>query len=375
MRVPLLDLAASHRELKAELAHAIAAVVESGGFIGGAEVQAFEAEFAAYLGAAHAVGVANGTDALELALQAAGVGPGDVVLTVPFTFAATLEAIVRVGAQPAFVDLRDDDYTMDVDAAAERFARGPVKALIPVHLYGHPANLDRLVPLAHAQGAVVIEDAAQAHGAWCPVGGARRRAGAVGDLGCFSFYPTKNLGAMGDAGAVVTNDPALAGRVRLLANHGEAAKYQHTIANGRNSRLDAVQAAILRVKLRRLDAWNAARRMAATRYGERLCALPVRLPIEQPGYEAVYHQYVIRVAARDAVRAALAARGIATAVHYPLALHEQPGFRGLDFGAPRFPIAEQCARDVLSLPLHPHLTTEQIEAVVQALHDCVERAA
>lgn len=370
MKVPLLDLTAEYRELRAELDAAIARVISSAAFIGGDEVAAFEKEFAAYLGARHAIGVANGTDALELALQALGVGTGDAVLTVPFTFAATLEAIVRVEATPVFVDVAED-FTIDVDAAAETFQRRAIRAVIPVHLYGLPADLDRLVPLARAHGAAVIEDAAQAHGAWCLVGGQRRRAGSVGDAACFSFYPTKNLGAMGDAGAVVTSREEVAERVRLLARHGEASKHRHVIPNGRNSRLDALQAAVLRAKLGRLDAWNAVRRRIAARYNELLADAPIRLPIERSGTEHVYHQYAIRVGGREGLRAALAARGVDTAVHYPVALHRQEGFRDLGYGAGAFPVAERCATEVVSLPMSPHLSDEAVVYVARVIRDAL----
>ena len=373
MQVPLLDLAAQYHELRRELDEAVARVIASSAFISGVEVQAFEQEFAAYLQARHVIGVANGTDALELALQALGIGPGDAVLTVPFTFFATLEAIVRAGATPVFADIHPDDFTIDVGRAAEAFERHRIKAVLPVHLFGYPADLDRLLPLAERHGAVVIEDAAQAHGAWCTLAGTRRRAGAIADVGCFSFYPTKNLGAMGDAGAVVTNRDDIAARVRLLANHGDAGKYQHVIATGRNSRLDALQAAVLRVKLRRLDAWNAARRAAAAHYQRLLAELPIRLPRERAGTEAVYHQYAIRVADRDGVRGALAARGIGTALHYPLPIHQQPGCRQLGLAHVGFPVAEQAAAEVLSLPMFPHLTDAGIAHVAGSLCEALSQ--
>ncbi len=372
MPVPLIDLGAQYRELAADLDAAIARVIGTSAFIGGEEVTAFEQELAAYLGVDHVIGVANGTDALELALQAVGVGLGDRVLTVPFTFAGTLEAIVRVGATPVLVDIRADDFTLDVDAAAAVMVRGPIKAVIPVHLYGHPADIDRLLPLAQRHGAAVIEDAAQAHGAWCTVAGARRRAGAVGDLACFSFYPTKNLGAMGDAGAVATDHPELAERVRLLARHGERSKYLHVLANGRNSRLDALQAAVLRVKLRRLDAWNTARRRIAAAYRERLAGVAVRLPEERAGAESVYHQYVIRVPDRDGLRTALTTHGVGTAVHYPLALHQQEGFCHLGYARGEFPVAERAAAEVLSLPMFPQMTESDIDHVTRSLREILE---
>jgi dTDP-4-amino-4,6-dideoxygalactose transaminase len=366
MPVPLLDLAAEYHGLRAAIDAAVARVVDRTAFVGGEEVQRFEAEFAAYLGAAHVVGVANGSDALELALQALGIGPGDTVATVPFTFAATVVAIVRSGATPLFVDV-DDDLTIDVAAAAELLDTRPVRAIIAVHLYGQPADLDRLLPLARRHGAALIEDAAQAHGAWCTVEGQRRRAGTIGDVGCFSFYPTKNLGAMGDAGALVTDRGDLAARVRLIANHGDRSKYEHVIPDGRNSRLDALQAAVLRVKLPHLDAWNGARRAAAARYATALADLPLALPRERPGVEHVYHQYAVRCARRDALQRALTARGIGTSIHYPRPLHLQEGYRHLGRGAGAFPAAERAAAEVLSLPMSPFLSAAQTAEVAAAV--------
>src|SRR5262245_45786021 len=370
MRVPLLDLAAEYRALRAEIDAALARVLDRTAFIGGDEVRAFEHEFAAYLGVGHVVGVANGTDALELALQALDIGPGDAVLTVPFTFAAPLEAIVRAGATPVLADI-GEDYSIDIDAAAAVLARRPVKAIIAVHLYGHPADLDRLSALARAHGAALIEDAAQAHGAWCALGGQRRRVGSVGDVACFSFYPTKNLGAMGDAGALATNRDDVATRVRMFANHGERDKYEHVVPNGRNSRLDALQAAALRVKLPHLDGWNRARRDVAARYGAALSGLALRLPIEREGAECVYHQYVVRSAERARLQQGLAERGVGTAVHYPRALHEQEGFRHLGYPRGSLPVAERCAAEVLSLPMSPFLSAEQIAHVAASVRAVV----
>jgi dTDP-3-amino-3,4,6-trideoxy-alpha-D-glucose transaminase len=366
MPVPLLDLAAEYRSLRAEIDAAVARTIDRTAFIGGDEVRGFESEFAAYLGAAHCVGVGNGSDAIELALQALGVGRGDAVLTVPFTFAATLEAVVRCGATPVLVDIADD-FTIDVDATAALLARRPVKAIIAVHLYGQPADMDRLVPLARRHGAALIEDAAQAHGAWCTVAGARRRVGTVGDVACFSFYPTKNLGAMGDAGAVTTRRDDLAQRVRLIAAHGEPVKYTHVIPDGRNSRLDALQAAVLRLKLRHLEAWNRARRAVAARYASGLAGLPLALPTERPGVEHVYHQYAVRSARRDALQQSLTARGIGTGIHYPLPLHLQEGYRALGYAAGSFPVAERAAAEVLSLPMSPFLGNAQVDEVVAAV--------
>ncbi len=366
MPVPVLDLAAEYRSLRSEIDAAVARVIDRTAFVGGDEVAGFEAEFARYLGAPHAVGVANGSDAIELALQALDVGPGDAVLTVPFTFAATVEAIVRSGAEPVFVDVADD-FTIDVEATASLLATRPIKAIIAVHLYGQPADLDRLLPLARRHGAALIEDAAQAHGAWCTIAGERRRVGTIGDAGCFSFYPTKNLGAMGDAGALVTTRDDVAARVRLIANHGDQAKYEHVIPDGRNSRLDALQAAVLRVKLPHLEGWNRARRAVAARYTSGLAGLPVTPPRERPDVEHVYHQYAVRAAHRDTLRQALAERGIGTGIHYPRPLHVQDGYRRFGYAAGAFPVSERAAAEVVSLPMSPFLGDAQVDEVIAAV--------
>jgi dTDP-4-amino-4,6-dideoxygalactose transaminase len=382
MKVPITDLHAQYLELQEEIDAAIARTLRTSHFIGGEEVHGFEAEFAAYCGTRFAIGVGNGTDALRLALQACGVGVGDAVLTVPFTFVATVEAIIQVGAEPLLVDVGDDDFNLDV-AAAERFLheeterRGgrlvvkrsgaTLKAIMPVHLYGLPANMDRMMGLARMYGLRVIEDASQAVGARCLSGGRMYRVGSIGEVAGFSLFPAKNLGAMGDAGVVTTSDPAVAQRVRLLADHGQSEKYVHVLPNGGNSRLDALQAAVLRIKLRRLDAWNEARRGWARRYDERLACGRVRVPREPEGRESVYHQYAIRVVARDRVRALLGERGIATGIHYPVPVHQQPGFAKLGSPKGSYPTSEACAREVLSLPLWAHMSEAQNEAVVEAL--------
>ena len=367
MRVPFVDLGLPHRQLRKEIGAAIDRVIETSAFIGGEEVEGFEREFADYCGVKHCVGVGNGTDALVLALRALQVGPGDMVLTVPFTFAATVEAIDLVGATPAFVDIEADDYTIDVDAVARVLERQRVKAIIAVHLYGYPADMQPLLEVARRRGVAVVEDAAQAHGARVRIDREWRRVGGVSDVACFSFYPTKNLGAMGDAGAVTTNDDTLASRIRLLHDHGQSAKYAHTLRGGLNSRLDGLQAAILRIKLRHLDAWNDARRRAAARYAELLRDLPARLPRRREGAEPVFHQYVIRVADREAVRLGLAERGIQTGLHYPTAVHRQEAYAPLGLGAGSFPVAERCAAEVLSLPLWPEIAASQLEWVAAAL--------
>ena len=382
MNVPITDLYAQYEELRGEIDAAIAGVLRTSRFVGGEEVSGFEAEFAQYCGARFAVGVGNGTDALRLALQALGIGRGDAVITVPFTFVATVEAIVQVGAQPLFVDISDEDFNIDI-AAMERLLRertlvrdgcrvlkdtgAVLKAIVPVHLYGRPADLTALTRLAESHGLRLIEDAAQAVGARSLVAGVARRVGSVGDVAGFSLFPAKNLGAMGDAGVVTTNDAAIAERVRLLADHGQTEKYVHMLPEGGNSRLDALQAAVLRIKLRRLDAWNEARRRWARRYDERLAGLPIRLPREPQGSESVFHQYCIRVRERDQFRSTLGALGIVTGVHYPVPVHRQPAFAHLDLPEGSFPVAEACAREVVSLPLWAHMNEAQHDAVVGAV--------
>jgi dTDP-4-amino-4,6-dideoxygalactose transaminase len=382
--VPITDLHAQYEELRTEIDAAIASVLRSSRFIGGEEVAGFEEEFADYCGARFAVAVGNGTDALRLALQACRIGRGDAVLTVPFTFVATVEAIVQVGAQPVFVDITDADFTLD-SAAAERFVReqtearggrrvvkgsgATLRAIMPVHLYGLPANIQSLMRLAGQHGLRIIEDAAQAVGARCMVAGASRRVGRLGDVAGFSLFPAKNLGAMGDAGVVTTNDAAVAEQIRLLADHGQTEKYTHVLPDGGNSRLDALQAAVLRVKLRRLDEWNLARRHWAQRYDERLAGLRIQLPRHAEGRESVYHQYVVRVSDREHFRDVLASRGIATGVHYPVPVHRQPGFAYLELLEGTFPVAERCAREVVSLPLWAHMTEAHSDAVIAAVRD------
>lgn len=365
--VPQIDLSGQYAELRNEIDSALARVIQTNAFVGG-EVPDFEREFADYLGVDYAVGVGNGTDALEIALHALGIGSGDVVLLPAFTFIATLEAVVRVGATPVLTDI-GEDFTLDLEATTRQLETGRVKAVLPVHLYGQPVDMERLLSAARRHGAVVVEDAAQAHGARCTVAGRSWRAGSMGAAGCFSFYPTKNLGGMGDGGAVVTNDERIAARVRLIANHGERAKYDHVRSDGRNSRLDALQAAVLRQKLPRLDTWNARRRQIAADYSRLLADLPLRLPQQRPDSECVYHQYAVRADDRDILRERLADRGVGSAVHYPHALHQLEPFRHLFPATGEFPVAERAAREVLSLPMFPHLSTEQVAFVSQAMHE------
>ena len=363
--VPVLDLKAQHHRIARELEEAVGRVFESGRFIGGEDCDLFEKEFAGYCGVSHACGVANGTDALALALRAWGIGPGSEVVTVAFTFIGSGEAILLCGARPVFVDVDPTTFTMDA-AQLEKAITPRTRLILPVHLYGHPAPMKEIMEIAARHELPVLEDAAQAHGAELD----GRRAGSLAHAACFSFYPSKNLGACGDAGMVVSDDGDFLARVRELANHGEVSKYQHRVA-GTNSRLDALQAAILRVKLRHLDLWNRERRERVAAYGEALAGVAgVALPGERPGVRSAWHLYTVRAPERDRLKVELARKGIATAVHYPLPLHLQPAFATLGARPGDLPVSEQLSGEVLSLPLYPELPLEtvgRIAAEVRAL--------
>lgn len=370
MRVPGADLRVQHRSLREELVQAFARVLDSAAFINGPDVAAFEREFAAYCEVRHAVGVGNGTDALALALRALGIGPQDLVVVPAFTFAATAEAVCHTGARPLLVDIEPQTFTLDPECLrrALRAHQGSVRAVIPVHLYGQPAAMDDIAAVAAESNVAIVEDAAQAHGARYR----GRRVGGIGAAGCFSFYPTKNLGALGDAGAVSTNDDALAGRILSLRDHGQAQKYVHDVV-GFNSRLDAVQAAALRVKLDHLDAWNARRQALAALYRARLSGVPeIELPVALADRTHVYHLFVVRCRARSALQAHLEARGIASAVHYPHPLHLQAAFAHVRADAGELPVAEAAAREVLALPLYPELTDETVVEISETIASWVE---
>ncbi|WP_157357345.1 DegT/DnrJ/EryC1/StrS family aminotransferase [Amycolatopsis nigrescens] len=360
--IPLVDLAVQHDQVADEVALGWAEVLKATSFVGGPQVSAFEQEFAEFCRVAHCVGVGNGTDAVELALRALRIGPGDECVLPANTFIATAEAVARTGAKPVLVDCDPETALLDADAA--RAAVGPrTRAIVPVHLYGQPAPVELLDGL----GVPVVEDAAQAQGA-------RRHgvsAGGLGDLAATSFYPGKNLGAYGDAGAVLTCDAEFAERVRLLRAHGSPRKYEHAEL-GFNSRLDTLQAVVLSAKLRRLDGWNAARRAAAVRYDALLADLPeVRRPVVLPGNEPVWHLYVVRVAERDRVLAQLNAEGIGAGVHYPTPLHLTGAFGSLGHAAGSFPVTERLAGEILSLPLFPEITAAQQERVIDVLSEAV----
>jgi len=371
--VRFVDLAAQNAEICAEVERAFREIHRDTAYVGGPQVAAFEREFADYLGVQHVIGVSSGTDALRLALIASEVGPDDEVITSPMTFIGTAEAIVQTGARPAFVDIDPATCNLSVDALRRYLERGRFtttngpKAIMPVHLYGLPASMEELLEVADQYGLKVIEDACQAHGAYAIVGGERMRAGAIGTAGCFSFYAGKNLGAWGEAGAVATNDPDLAARVALLRDHGRISHYAHQEC-GYNARLDALQAAVLRAKLTRLESWNARRRELAWVYSELLAGTGIQLPAEPDYAESCYHLYVIRSHRRDALRNALLANGIECGIHYPVPLHLQPAFRDHGYRRGEFPASEHAADTVLSLPMHPHLTNLDLVSVVEALH-------
>jgi len=360
-RVPMFDASAQYRLLEAEIDAAVGRVLGGERYILGPEVEAFEEEFARYCGAAHAVGVGNGTEALALALLACDVGPGDEVLTAPNTSPFTALAITMTGARPAFADVDARTHTLD-PSGIEAALTDRVRAIIPVHLYGQPAAMGPILELARPRGIRVVEDACQAHGARYD----GRPTGSLGDVAAFSFYPTKNLGAVGDGGAVVTGDRALAERVRLLRDGGRIDRDRHAV-RGMNSRLDELQAAILRVKLHHLEAWNDRRRHLAALYRHGLSSATVELPWEAPYAHHVYHLFVIRSAERDGIRRRLAANGIDSLVHYPIALHEQEAFRDLGYVRGAFPQAERGAQSVLSLPLFPQLADAQVERVCRVI--------
>lgn len=386
-KVSFLDLVTPHVQLKEELHAVLEAALNTAGFIGGPEVQKFEEEFAKYSDAKYCVGVGSGTDALRFAFLAAGIGAGDVVVTVPHTFIATTEAISQSGANPVFVDIDEATYNMDAaklkayletqcdfDAAAgvlrDRKSGGQVKAIVPVHIYGQMADMDAILELAERFGLIVVEDACQAHGAqyFSRKENRWRTAGSMGKAGAFSFYPGKNLGACGEAGAVVTNDEELAKTMKMIRDHGQRQKYYHQV-EGYNGRLDAIQAGFLRVKLRHLPDWTAQRQAAAVRYRELFAKTGtedrVVVPVEAPWSKAVYHLYVVRVQNREEFMKQLGDLGIGTGIHYPIPLHLQDAYKNLGYAEGDFPVTEKIAKEIVSLPMFPQLTAAEQERVVQ----------
>ena len=359
--IQLVDLKAQYETIRDEITEAIQSVIDSSAFVGGNAVREFEKEFATFCEAKACVGVGNGTDAIYLTLRALGIGAGDEVITVAHTFIATSEAISMTGARPVFVDIKDDTMLMD-PALLEAAITPLTKAIVPVHLYGQPCEMDSIMEIAERHGLKVIEDAAQAHGAkW-----RGRRVGSIGDAATFSFYPGKNLGAYGDAGAVVSNDEELIERVRMFANHGRLEKYTHKM-EGVNSRLDGLQAAILRVKLRQLDQWNESRRRHADFYFDALTNGEIRPPVVHPDATPVWHLFVVRVSDRDGFQRNLKNEGIATGIHYPVPLHLQPAYEDAPMSHYSLPVTERVSGEVVSLPMYPELTTAQLETIVNAM--------
>lgn len=362
--IPFIDLTRQHAALKVELMAAVERVVDSCRFILGDEGQALERELAQLSGVGHGIGVGSGTDALRLTFAALDLGPGDEVITPAFSFVASSSTITMAGATPVFVDVEPDTLGLD-PALVERAITPRTRAIVAVHLYGHPATIDRLAAIAAAHGLALVEDAAQAVGAqW-----QGRPIGSWGDAACLSFYPTKNLGACGDGGMVLTHREDLAGRLRRLRHHGDAGRYQH-VELGWCSRLDEIQAAMLRVKLRHLDAWTEARRRIAAHYLERLAGAPLTLPVERPGARHIYHLFSVRHRDRDALAKKLADLGVGTAVHYPTAVPGQPLYGGT--GERQWPEAFRAAREVLSLPCFPEMSEDELEAVIAAVREACE---
>jgi dTDP-4-amino-4,6-dideoxygalactose transaminase len=360
--IPLVDLRAQYMPLKDELLAAIGDALDGMRLFLGENVVAFEQEFAQYCGATDAVGVGSGTEALHLALLACGVGSGDEVITVSHTFIATIEAICMTGATPVLVDIDPETYTMDVGQIEAKMTPR-TRAIVPVHLYGQPADMDPILATAKKHGLVVIEDACQAHGAEYR----GKRTGALADVGCFSFYFSKNLGAYGEAGICVTNSPDVARRLRMFRDHGSERKYDHQTM-GFNARLDELQAAVLRVKLRKLDGWNEARRRHAERYNALLADSSAITPIEARYARHVYHLYVIRSSHRDELQTYLGERGVATGIHYPVPVHRQPGWRSVSCSSANLPVTEKCADEILSLPMYPELDASSTEYVAESIN-------
>jgi dTDP-4-amino-4,6-dideoxygalactose transaminase len=386
MNVPFLDLKAQFREIQHEVLPMVKEAMENAAFIGGPQVSGFESEFAAFCDSKHCAGVNSGTDAIRFALMAAGVRPGDEVVTVSHTFIATTEAISQVGAKPVFVDIDPKTYNMDPNKLEDFVKKrnkgssarnrepgtrnqGRLRAVLPVHIYGQPADMDALLEISRKNDLVVIEDACQAHGALYR----GRKAGSMGVAGCFSFYPGKNLGAYGEGGAVVTENEDMADKIRMIRDHGQAKKYYHDM-EGYNGRLDAIQAGVLRIKLRRLAGWNEARRRNAALYDELLSKIPgVTVPFQADFATSVYHLYVILVDDRDELQKYLGEKGIGTGLHYPVPLHLQKAYAGQGYKRGDFPVTESVASRLLSLPMFPELKKEQIEYVTDCIRQFMTR--
>ncbi len=386
MKVPFVDLRAMHEEVRAEIEATFKDIFDRSSFVGGEYVDTFEKDFAAYCGVRQAVACASGTDAIKLALMAAGVQAGDEVLTVSHTFIATVEAITLVGARPTFIEIDPATYHLS-PLALEAFLLKKcrmgsdghwvdcstglrVTAILPVHLYGMVVDIQAILSLAKKYNLVVVEDSAQAHGATCILDGQARKAGSFGQAAAFSFYPSKNLGAMGEGGAVVTNDDLAARRMKMWRDHGSNQKYVHLSPDGWNGRLDALQSAILDIKLKKLDEWNARRRQVAAWYAERLAGDErIVLPVVPEGRQHIYHLYVVRVAQRDRLLNELGVKGVGFGLHYPIPLHLQVAYRDLGYAVGDFPVTEEIAASILSLPMFPHMTEEMVDYTCQTLKE------
>ena len=366
MNVPFVDLKALHRPIEGELSEAIARVLRNVSFVQGPEVKAFEEAFASYLGVRHCVAVNSGTAALHLTLLALGIGPGDEVITVSHTFIATSEAISAVGARPVFVDIDPVSYTMD-PALVEAAITNRTKAILPVHLYGNLADMDSLMEIARRHNLILVEDACQAHGAQYK----GRMAGTFGVAGCYSFYPGKNLGACGEGGAMVTNDEALAKKIRMWREHGSVKKYEHMFP-GFNFRMEGIQGAVLATKLKYLDGWNDQRRAIAKRYQERLAGQSIVLPSESPNTRHIYHLYVVQAEDRESLRDHLAQGGIETGLHYPIPLHLQEAYASLGYHKGDFPVTEQVTERIVSLPMYPGMSLEAADYASDAILEWVK---
>jgi len=364
--IPFIDFKREYTEISEEIEQAIQRVLKSGWFILGEEVKHFEDEFSKYIGVKYGIGVNSGSDALFLALKALGIGKGDEVITVSHTFISTVDAIVRNGAIPVFVDIDLQTYCIDVTKIEEKIT-DKTKAILPVHIYGHPADMKPIIELAKKNNLYIIEDACQAHGTEYK----DKKVGSIGDVGCFSFYPTKNLGAYGDGGMIVTNNEEIAERLKMLMNYGQSKKYYHDFI-GVNSRLDEIQAAVLRVKLKHLDEWNNKRREAASIYRDFLANSDVIIPVERQYAKHVYHLYVIRCKNRDILQQYLLKNGVQTLIHYPVPVHKQKAYlkRVKDS---RLPVTEKVCMEILSLPMHPYITREEIEKVCSLVTDKFSR--
>ncbi len=359
--IPFVDLNREYAEIDEEISETIQRVVKSGRFVLGEEVVRFEEEFSKYIGAKYGIGVNSGSDALFLSLKALGIGQGDEVITVSHTFISTADAIMRNGAKPIFVDVDPDTYCIDTTKVEETITK-KTTAILPVHLYGHPAEMDPLMELAQKYNLFVVEDACQAHGAEYK----GKKVGSIGDLGCFSFYPTKNLGAYGDGGMIVTNNEEIAEKLRMLRNYGQSKKYHHDFM-GVNSRLDEIQAAILQVKLKHLDEWNEKRRMIAKRYNELLENSEIAIPLEKDYAKHVYHLYVIKHKDRNKLQQQLLKDGIQTQIHYPIPVHKQKAY--LDLVDAQLPITEKICDEILSLPMHPFMGSNEVSTISKVIQN------